>query len=910
MANTRPTSDARVHAVIRARWIVLALFAGLCAWLVPGVGQLRHDDDVLAFLPPEHPDVVAFREIADRFGMLEVGLVGLRTSDGSDMLTAARSHEVREVARRVSELPGVRLVLSYPDLPDLQVEGDTLAVDPLVPLASTDDASIRTRVLASQAAVGSLIAGDGRAAALLVYVLPPGAGTTRADQLQAIRDAVAASWDGEAFFGGGPFIENNAAAASRLDIERLSPIVIAVLLVCSALLLRSVTAALLNLVVAGLGVALVVGAHGRFGEPFTIVSGTTPVLMVALGGAFGMHIISGYQRRHGAAIDRADGALRELWLAVVLSAATTAVSFFALVVMPQHPMQSFGVVAGLGVLGLLVIALVVLPGLLSLLPASVLRPRPAITLPFPLRPPTWLLAALAAGGIALGVGLRADSDTRNVFDPDSEPIRADRFFNEHFGGAQFLQIAIVADMREPVVLRMIRDMVQELRGVEHVADVRSLVEPVTQLNEGFGGRRGLPANDAQAGRVLANLADHPAMAQLLTTDLQGAIIHVKLAPGSADAQLQAAAWVREIVARQPSSAIGVGEHGEPDVAAAQREAVRLRVGALLGRALAPAEFAALIDRAASEAELKAEAVRLRDRALGTDEVIEPLAPADYAAVDPGELVRRRGSDLQAYLRAQLPVLVAKDPEGIRYVAEQLEGWIDDARGRGRIAAMCATLGLANPAPPLAAEASGPQLAGACREFADVVSELDDTEWSVPEQSSAPRLREVPISIRLTGQPIIGQAFADSVTSSLVQSTAVSWVALLLVLILGGHARAIVPATWTLAVTAGIVALLGHPIGVGTSMVSCVALGSGVDFAIHLSVRARAATGADPGREAVDELGGVAVVTGLQLAAAFLVLLASEMPPLRQFGLGLAVGLLCAAAGAVFLAPRLFRRRPA
>jgi uncharacterized protein len=91
------------------------------------------------------------------------------------------------------------------------------------------------------------------------------------------------------------------------------------------------------------------------------------------------------------------------------------------------------------------------------------------------------------------------------------------------------------------------------------------------------------------------------------------------------------------------------------------------------------------------------------------------------------------------------------------------------------------------------------------------------------------------------------------------------------------------------------------------MVSCIAMGAGVDFAIHLSVRARAATGPQPGREAVDELGGVAVATGIQLGAAFLVLLASTMPPLREFGVGLAIGLLVAATGAVAFAPLLHRR---
>ncbi|MBC8067688.1 MAG: MMPL family transporter, partial [Deltaproteobacteria bacterium] len=555
-------ADARVRpsAVVRARWPILLVFIALCAWLVPGVRELQHDDDVLAFLPPEHPDVIAFREVADRFGMLEVALVGLRAPDGADLLTPERSEQVRTLARTLAELPGTRLVLDYPSLPDLKVDGDTLAVDPLVPRGETDALVLRARVLGNRDAVGNLISADGTSAALLVYLLPPAAGEPASARLDGIRAAVAEHWDGEAYFGGAPFIETNAASASRADIERLSPVVIAVLTITSAILLRSFTAALMNLVVAGLGVALVVGAHGRFGEPFTIVSSTTPVLMVALGGAFGMHLISGYQRRSGSSSARASGALRELWLAVVLSAATTAVAFFALLVMPQLPMQRFGVVAGLGVLVLLAIALLVVPGLLSLLPPRLIATRPATAVPFSLRPPAWVLAVLCGVGLLFGARLEADPDTRNVFDEDSEPARADRFFNEQFGGSQYIQIAILADMRDPVVLREIRQLADRLRGVAGVVDVRSLVDPVEMLTEGFGGRRGLPRDQGQARRVLGNLADHPAMAQLLTNDLEGAIVHVKIAPLGADALAETTTAVRAITDALPVGPLRVGAH--------------------------------------------------------------------------------------------------------------------------------------------------------------------------------------------------------------------------------------------------------------------------------------------------------------------------------------------------------------
>ncbi len=920
--------SASLHPFVRGRWIVLAVFVALCAWLVPGVGSLRHDDDVLAFLPPDHPDVVAFGEVADRFGMLEVALVGLR-DEGHDLLEPEATERVRALGVGVSELPGVRLVLSYPDLPDARVEGETLVVEPLVRKDTTDAAVIRERVLGNRNAVGNLISTDGTAAVLLVYLLPSDDPATRSADLQGIRDLVAERWDGEAHFGGGPFAQSTAALASRADIERLSPIVIGVLVLASALLLGSLSGAALNLVVTGLGVGLVVGAHGRFGEPLTIVSSTIPVMMVALGGAFGMHVIAGYQRQSGSPKQRASATVRELLVPVVLSGVTTATAFFALVVMPQVPMQRFGVVAGLGVLLLLGLSLLVLPALLSWLPAGALPTRTGRRLPFRGLPPLWLLGVLAAAGLALATTLHADPDTRNVFDDDSEPARADAFLGQHFGGSQFVQIAIEGDLSEPAVLRAIRDVTEQLATTPGVADVRSLLDPVGLLTEGFGGRAGIPQTPGRARRVITNLADQAPMAQLMTPDKTGAIVHVKLAPASSDELQAATERIRSIVTEARASGvegnIRVGPASEPATAAARRVLVRARVGALVGSAVSDD---ALTELLAVNTEDPATSKALRDarqRAFGTDEVVEPLPAAEYESIPLKSIATLRGEALQAELRKRLPTLVADDPEGVGFAAEQLGQWVDEIVERRRVEAACTTLGLEGATPPGAppkpepgsdsglglgfeGESSPAKPVGPCGELLTILSELEDEEWTIPPASDSEVRRALPMRWSVTGQPVIGQAFADSVSKSLGVSTGVSVAALALTLLLAGHIRALVPAVWTLAVTGGVVAVLGHPISIGTSMVSCIALGAGVDFAIHLAVRARAVAGDTPGKTAVDELGLVVLITGVQLAVAFTVLLASEMPPLRQFGAGLAIGLLVAAAGAVWFTPRMYRKR--
>lgn len=894
---------------MRARWVVLAIVVGLCAWLVPGVGLLEHDDDVLAFLPPDDPDVVTFREVADRFGMLELALVGLRSDE--PLLTPERTEQVRTLHDRLSEINGVRLVLSYPEFPEAKVVGETLVVQVLVPPELNDPEQLRRRVLGNADAVGNFISADGDAAMVLAYLEPahgPDRMARRTELLGAIRRAVDDNWDGEAFYGGAPFMERAAATASREDIERLSPVVIGVLVIASALLLGSITAAGLNLVITGLGVALIVGAHGRFGEPFSIVSSTTPVMMVALGGAFGMHMLAGFQRHVGTNRQRASATLRELWKPVLLSGLTTATAFFALLVMPQVPMQRFGVVAGLGVLMLLVLALVALPALLAVLPAGLLPTRANPHLPLRWVPPLPLVVLLGVAGAVLGTRLESDPDTTGMFDPDSEPRQAEAFFNERFGGSQFLQIAVQADMQQPAVLREIREMADEIRALEGVADVRSLVEPVGLVAEGFGGRRGVPSTFPRARRVITNLADHPAMTQLMTTEADAAIVHIKLTPGDGEHQQRVTADVRAVVQAHQREALPVGKGQSDALRPVVRDAVRARVGRLAGRPIDDAELSALLDTKPTVDSMRDRLVELRRRALGSNELMrEPAPAAELEAVELAKLLELRGEALEAYLTQRLPTVVERDPEDVAFVAELLGEWIDEAAQKSRFTAACAPLGLPVVSPDDAAAVVGPP-DDRCARLPAVLSELKDEEWTIPAGSDAEVLAEHPWSVQLTGQPVIGQAFAASVSTSLRESTGVSLLALALVLLVFRQLRALIPAVWTVMVTAGVITLLGHPISIGTSMVACIALGAGVDFAIHLGVRARQSTGAHPGREATDELGGVILVTGVQLAMAFLVLMASEMPPLQQFGVGLAIGLLGAATGAVWLTPRLYPPR--
>ena len=139
--------------------------------------------------------------------------------------------------------------------------------------------------------------------------------------------------------------------------------------------------------------------------------------------------------------------------------------------------------------------------------------------------------------------------------------------------------------------------------------------------------------------------------------------------------------------------------------------------------------------------------------------------------------------------------------------------------------------------------------------------------------------------------------------------------LVLITILLGSVRmgfiAVLPVAFSLLLVLAALSLAGTPLGIANSMFAGIALGIGLDFAIHLTTayRQRLNQGV-PATEALRttlELTGPAVcVSAASIAAGFSVLLLSEIAPNVQLGLMICLCLLTCAITTLLLIPSLLR----
>ncbi len=139
--------------------------------------------------------------------------------------------------------------------------------------------------------------------------------------------------------------------------------------------------------------------------------------------------------------------------------------------------------------------------------------------------------------------------------------------------------------------------------------------------------------------------------------------------------------------------------------------------------------------------------------------------------------------------------------------------------------------------------------------------------------------------------------------------------LILITILLGSARmgliAVLPVAFSLLLVLAALAIAGTPLGIANSMFAGIALGIGLDFAIHLTTayRQRIKQGM-PASEALRitlELTGPAVcVSAASITAGFSVLLLSEIAPNVQLGVMICLCLLTCAITTLLLIPSLIR----
>ncbi len=925
--------------IIRFRIPILVIAAVITVAFGTVLPRLFADDDVMQFLPADDPEIKLFRRVTERFGGLDVAIVGL---ESDDLFTPKRLKQVRRLTERIGEVDGVFDVLSFTEAPDAVPSPFGLVVKPLigqVPTSSAELAELKKRVLANENARGNLISEDGQAAMVLCFL----GGKRPPIHIAADIKAEATSvWkDKGIYFGGAPFIRLHVAGGTKRDLVRLTPLVALVVLIVTFFIFRKPMGVLLAL--GGVGVALIwlMGMLALRGKGITLVGSSLPTLLVAIGGAYGIHILSAYFSGTSNTVkERVVETIREVGAPVTASVLTTCAGFSSFVVMDVAPLREFGVTAAIGVAITGLLAITVIPAVLSFsgrVPSSLGAAR----LAYPLgriggwsathRKPAIVVGILLAVISLVGVfRIAPDATLENFFKKGSEPDEANKFLERHFGGSSYLQVYFEGDMRSPFVLAELRKLVEFVKGMDEVVQVSSIIEPLKMMSEAMGGRADLPLNRDRTRSLFPFLEGTAAIDQIVSPEKDAGLIQIRLGnigPKKANQTIaRLKAFVKAEIPRGVKAIALLELPPEEQIKRAKQMKAQVAKRVVrLARIYGEKTFA---DKAALKvADVLASQSQSNTLAPGPDlkqavgrvideHVIGEAAPFEQPAPEHSEatsiewekrgqlavgainpIARQPGQidKIEEALKKALPLTSSRDPEGLELTAEAIAAGLAMARSSvlaGRLVQpVLKAAGVTNPK-----EALKTRVLWALTDIsAPAFGFPDDTKDASRILSS------------VTGQPVINVAFCESAIRNQIRSLILAFVVLAVILSCTFRSvitalKALVPPIFMLAFAVGIMGAISIPIDLSTSMIAAIALGIGIDYAIHFLWRRRRR--GESLAQTTAHVGPSIASNAIQVAAGFAVMALSDMVPMQRFGLLVALTMLLSAIATFVLLPAL------
>ena len=535
---------------LRAPRLTLFALAAVTAVLAVCAARIRIDSAIENLLPTDDPDRRYYETVRAAFGSEESTLIGVF----GDVFAPDTLATIDRLSRRLAKLDGVREVLSLTTVKGAESEEGSVRIGPLMralPRTPEEAQALRSRILRDPLYVGSLVAPDARATAIVVLFEPLSDAEFLARDLEGqVRSAVAAEGGGERFaITGVQTLKVNGARLMEGDLATFVPLSLLLVVVVLVAEFRTLRGVLLPLASVVVGVVWTTGVMALAGSAITMGTLILPPLLMAIGIAYAIHVVSRYYCELQPGRPRAavvSATVEHVQLPVAVAWLTTVVSCATLIFNPIQAIRDFGVYSVVGITAVVAVSLLLIPAALLLLPDPP-APHPAERADGAITELVgavgrWAIAhrrVVLVGGLALcalslwgATRIQVETDYLAFFSRDSVFRRDNQRIAAALGGTQPMYVAIEGDgpgaMQRLETLTALRDLqrfIAKQPGIDgslSLADYVAVVQGVLNPERG----RGLPDTQADVDQLMlfVNPAD---VAPVATRDYSRANVVVR-----------------------------------------------------------------------------------------------------------------------------------------------------------------------------------------------------------------------------------------------------------------------------------------------------------------------------------------------------------------------------------------------
>jgi len=501
------------------RLILLFLLLVTAAAIIQ-IPKIKVDGSSDIFIPEDHIVTTINNRIEEEFGSMDSIILGIQVNFGS-VLEPEVLNLINTLTIELEALSEVDSVMSLTNTDYIKSSADGMEVVPLLEELSSEGINLLKERLTDwqDVYIGNFISEDNKLAVIILQ--PEKGGGDHENQIiyEHIKNLTYQYHSANITFpvAGMPIIKEEISNSILSDLSYLIPVVVFLILVILFISFRRWEGVLYPLLSLAIACLWALGLMGALKITFTMASMLVPILLLVVGSAYGIHLMSHFYEelsRHSGFLSyddvcqMLDRGIQNIKLSVILAGATTAGGFISQLSSPLGPFRAFGILSALGVVFSQITMFLLIPALLRFQyrkgidtekyhkeeKLEVRSRTPAVFILFEKiarngKAPVILFSALLLiMTIAVLPRMNVGINMIKFFKKDSAMVQDTKVFNDNLGGTGMVSILIEApekgDILNPLFLKKVELFEEYIQNRnETVGGVQTLVPNIKRINK-------------------------------------------------------------------------------------------------------------------------------------------------------------------------------------------------------------------------------------------------------------------------------------------------------------------------------------------------------------------------------------------------------------------------------------------
>ena len=565
------------NQILKYRTVFLSVIIILTLFLGYFIKNLKVNADFLSYLPKNDSTAVLFNKVGETFGGNYTGIISIEAPDifKKNVLTTIES-----ITDTLSKSPGISSVNSLTNIVDIKTESGTVYIDNLIneiPDNQKELDSLKAYTLSKDMYRNVLVSDDATTSIIAVKFQQgwkePIDTSLSADSLKkyfatyfptpiynvaVTKDTAIISVDKMAIvanikkiisgkhysqkisYGGLPFLTRDIGNIIFSDVLRLIPLAALIIILVLWFGFKQISGIVIPLLNVSVAIIWTLGIMGMFHYELTMVSNTIPVILLAIGSAYTIHVINHFRETEAPTLkEKIVTSLSHVIVPVIFASITTIIGFLSFIFGSYLTMISnFGLFSAIGIFFSFLLSVILTPifqsygkiakpkqehkNTKSILGKLLVKLSKQIS-----RHPAYFLIfwGIVISIFAFNVfNVERNVDLLNYLKKDNPSRQAEIKIRQKFGGTMPIYLVVSGDILTPGTLQEMENAKKYLKTIPYIQDVQSIADIVKTMNKNMGDGNKIPDSKEKIDNLWFLLDGQPILDQFITPNHNQAII--------------------------------------------------------------------------------------------------------------------------------------------------------------------------------------------------------------------------------------------------------------------------------------------------------------------------------------------------------------------------------------------------